>query len=419
MGKRISRCPSPRARGTEGDDDAIEFDVWLEPSLSRTVRVTDNTGNGTAQAPGDYQTRSGRLEFAPGETRKTVRVPIVNDAVEDNGETFRVVLSNAQGARIARATATGTIFNSEEDRQITSSDPLTGITLVDGATGAEVGRLASGATVTLDEPQDGSYGFRIDTRSGAETGSVETQLLGPTTASGTDNDAPYTLPASGGTALPAGSYTVSATAYPEADAAGDGMQTLTISFTVEEAEVEPAPLSATFTGSRYQSASHSGADDTPQVVVSFSEPVADIAKTTPSVRVRGGSVKGVQRHTLDGPENTWLFYVTPAGDGDVRFALVADAECDAGEVCTPAGTRLSGVPAPRTVPGPGEPVRPQVSAADAAADEDDGTLTFEVTLSPAAAESVTVDYATSDDSARAGTDYTATRPDRAGIRPAG
>ena len=58
-----------------------------------------------------------------------------------------------------------------------------------------------------------------------------------------------------------------------------------------------------------------------------------------------------------------------------------------------------------------EPVaaRSALSVADAvASEEEDTALDFEVTLNPAAARTVTVDYATADDTATAGDDYTAT-----------
>ena len=53
------------------------------------------------------------------------------------------------------------------------------------------------------------------------------------------------------------------------------------------------------------------------------------------------------------------------------------------------------------------PAVPTVSVADASAEESSGSITFEVTLSAAAGDSVSVDWATSNGTAVAGTDYTA------------
>ena len=45
---------------------------------------------------------------------------IVDDSVEDDGETFTLTLDNASGATLAGATATGTVRNSEETDALTA-----------------------------------------------------------------------------------------------------------------------------------------------------------------------------------------------------------------------------------------------------------------------------------------------------------
>ena len=121
---------------------------------------------------------------------------------------------------------------------------------------------------------------------------------------------------------------------------------------------DPPALSASFPASAYASASHSGADDRPQAVVAFSEAVAEFAADTPSVSVAGGAVASVQPHTEDGLENAWLFVLAPGGDGDVTFALVADAACAGGGICTPDGRTLTEAPDATTIPGLGEAEEP-------------------------------------------------------------
>ena len=159
------------------------------------------------------------------------------------------------------------------------------------------------------------------------------------------------------------------------------------------------------------SARHTGADDRPQVVVEFSEAVAAFDQSTPSVSVAGGTVANVQAHTEDGIEHGYIFFLTPSGNGDIRFTLVADQACGAGGICTGDGTRLTQVPPARTVPGPDDPgtaALSELAVNDVRAAEGAGTLGFVVRLDPAADEAVTVDYQTSDGSAQAGSDYTAT-----------
>ena len=108
------------AEATEGVDDTLDFVVKLDrrPSLGLGWEVTVDyrtTQDGRAMAGSDYTSTSGTLTFAPGEDKKTVSVPIMDDAVEDDGETFTLVLSNAINAGFARdgTQAVGTIRNTE------------------------------------------------------------------------------------------------------------------------------------------------------------------------------------------------------------------------------------------------------------------------------------------------------------------
>ena len=66
-----------------------------------TVTVDYQTVNGTASAGSDYTTTSGTLTFAPGETVKTVLVPISDDGSPEGSESFAVDLSGADLADIS------------------------------------------------------------------------------------------------------------------------------------------------------------------------------------------------------------------------------------------------------------------------------------------------------------------------------
>ena len=74
-----------------------------------TVTVDWATADGTATAGEDYTGASGTLVFAPGERVKTVEVAALADEAAEDGETFTLALSNAQGATVADGEATGTV----------------------------------------------------------------------------------------------------------------------------------------------------------------------------------------------------------------------------------------------------------------------------------------------------------------------
>ena len=103
------------ARVDEAADATVDFAVTLSRAASETVTVDYATADGTATAGSDYTATSGALTFAPGETAKTVSVPVLDDSHDEGSETFTLTLSNASGggAWLKDATATGTIENDD------------------------------------------------------------------------------------------------------------------------------------------------------------------------------------------------------------------------------------------------------------------------------------------------------------------
>jgi hypothetical protein len=101
------------ASATEGLSTTVTmtFNVTLSQASPNTVTVSYGTQNQTATADsrGDYVTTIGTLTFNPGETSKTIDVPVVADGRPEPDETLLVSLSNPSGATISRGQATGTI----------------------------------------------------------------------------------------------------------------------------------------------------------------------------------------------------------------------------------------------------------------------------------------------------------------------
>ena len=131
-----------------------------------------------------------------------------------------------------------------EPTAVVPGGPMDGITLVDTSDQSDVATLTdySGNEFTLDDPANGSYGFRVELAADAVVGSIHLELsddFGRKNVSRTDNSAPFSLYGDDvngllGEGLPAGSYSyyLSATAYSESDLGGDPLQALTVSFTV-------------------------------------------------------------------------------------------------------------------------------------------------------------------------------------------
>ena len=121
------------------------------------------------------------------------------------------------------------------------------------------------------------------------------------------------------------------------------------------------------------------------------------------VTAEGGTITKVNR-LVKFSNLRWRVYVTPSGNEDVTLTVNATTDCEAQHAaCTAEGGMLEGG-ATITILGPA-----LFSVADAEVDEADGaTLDFVVSLSRKRSESSTVSYATSDGTAHAGDDYTAT-----------
>ena len=379
---------------------SIGFLVSLDKPAAGTVTVDYRTENVTATAPGDYTQTSGTLTFDPGETQEIVTVPIIDDTVPDNGETFKLVLSNVSGAKLADAEAVGTILNTE-------TPVLTGFTLVNAETGSDVGAIDDGGVLTLDDPANGSYGLVAAVASDAGVGSVRLALTGAKTVTATDDAAPWSLygGANGqvqGEGLPAGSYTLSATAYAEAGGGGVALGTLAVSFTVAaSAAVAPDALTASF---EVVPAAHEGPGSgafTFRVRFSLEPRVSFRVLRDESFTVTGGAVRKARR--VDGRNDLREIHVEPDGWEDVSLVLPGGRACGTtGAICT-ADNKVLANTAVATVPGP-----LALSVADARIDEaPNAVLAFQVTLNRAAAGTVTVDYATADGTALVGADYTA------------
>ena len=98
---------------------AMFFSVTLDPPATETVTVDYYTRAGSAKQGTDYVHTQGTLTFAPGAGAAVqgIRVEIIDDDVEDSGETFEMILISPSNATIADSQGIGKIFNSDPNAQ--------------------------------------------------------------------------------------------------------------------------------------------------------------------------------------------------------------------------------------------------------------------------------------------------------------
>ncbi|MTD45041.1 DUF4394 domain-containing protein [Conexibacter sp. W3-3-2] len=107
--------------------------IVRENGADSAATVSYTTADGTGKAGTDYTATSGSVTFQPGETVKTVSVPVIDDAVAEGTKTFAVALTaSTGGARI-------------------STPALTAVSILDDEIPASVG-TGPGQTVTVTVP---------------------------------------------------------------------------------------------------------------------------------------------------------------------------------------------------------------------------------------------------------------------------
>jgi hypothetical protein len=109
---KISVSGSSNTEGNSGTK-AFTFKITLDQATTVPMSVHYATSNGTAIAGSDYNSASGTVTFAAGETVKTITVLVKGDLSHESDETFFVKLSSAINATIAVGTGKGTIRNDD------------------------------------------------------------------------------------------------------------------------------------------------------------------------------------------------------------------------------------------------------------------------------------------------------------------
>jgi hypothetical protein len=150
--------------GNSGTTNAV-FTISLSSAASTVVSVNYATANGTATAGTDYTAiPTTTLTFNPGETSKTITVPVNGDNQVELNETFFLNLSNLQanGSNVTLADnqGQGTINNDDS-----ASIAITDVTITEGNSGTTNAVF----TVTLSNPVDTAVTVNYATADGTAT----------------------------------------------------------------------------------------------------------------------------------------------------------------------------------------------------------------------------------------------------------
>jgi hypothetical protein len=386
----------------EGNAGATPATITVVLDQASTVPVTVHwaTQDGSATAPGDYVAGADDLTFTPGVTARQITVPVVGDRTFEQSEAFGVRLSNPVDATIADGTALITVINDDSqtgEAELTVDD----VTVLEGA-GQAV------ATVRLSAGLGDPVTVRMTTVDGSAT-----------------DPADYV----GGSAVltfPPGQTVVSAPIAIVADTVDEGDET----FTVTLSDAIGAPVgdptgTVTILDDDGTTVLPSVSVDDTSVVEAGGTAVFPVhltkASATP-VTVTWATATGTAGANDFTASDGQVQVAAGETTGRIEVPVTDDAAVEGDETFTvtlsaPAGATLGDATATGTILDDDDVVvRPTVSVADTSVPENAGPAGFEVRLSEAATEPVTVRWATADGTAKAPGDY-ASRSDEVVFTP--
>jgi aryl-phospho-beta-D-glucosidase BglC (GH1 family) len=152
------------------------FTITLSAAAAQAVTVSYQTLAGSAGAD-DFTAASGTLNFAAGETSKTVRIAITGDSLAETNESFTLVLRDAQGAVIGIGQASAIIEDDDTAAPVLPSLSISDATAAEGSAGAP-GTLTF--TVSLSQATEGSVSVRYATANGSAVAGQDYQAVSGT-----------------------------------------------------------------------------------------------------------------------------------------------------------------------------------------------------------------------------------------------
>ena len=373
----------------------------LDHPSSEETTVTVSVSPVSPAVAGDYRLSTNReLTIAAGSTTSTgtVTVTSVNNTVDAPDKTVTVsgTATNSQGV-----TAPDAVTLTIRDNDATPTVTL--VLTPDSIT--EVNEQST-VTATLDHPS-----------SEATTVTVSVSPVSPAVAGD------YTLSTNRELTIAAGATTSTGTVTVTSvnNTVDAPHKTVTVSGTATNSQGVTAPDAVTLTIRDNDAtptvtlvltpASITESGGTSTVTATLNHPSSDATTVTVSASPVSPAVAG--DYTLSGNLDLTIAAGQTTSTGTVTITGVDNDVVAAAKEVTVSGTATNG----QGVTAPGDVTltirdddEPGLSVADASVAEGDSgstTMTFTVTLNPVAVSPVTVDWATSDGTARAGTDYTA------------
>ncbi len=367
---------------------ALVFGVTLSGLSGQTVTVDYATGGGTAAAGSDYQASAGTLTFAPGTTLQTIAVDVIGDELDESNETLLLTLSNAVNATIPDAQGAGLIID---------DDPA----------------LLFIGDVSTAEGNSGTHGVALTiSLSHAVSKTVK---VGYATASGSAGAADY-VPISGVLSFAPGQTNKTLTVTVKSDTLSEGNETFFLNLSgPANAQVSAGQGKVTIL------------DDDPVPSLSIADAIVTegdsgdkVASFVTSLSTLSGRVVSVEYATGGGTATAGLDYKAASGtlnifpgttSGTIRVTVFGDVTPENGEtflldLSGVVNATLANAQALGTILDDDGPALAVDNVQVAEGNAGSTNAVFTVTLlRDGSSDPVSVQYATADGTASAGSDY--------------
>jgi large repetitive protein len=373
---------------------AYTFTVTMDSAATTTVTLKYATSGNTATAGSDFITKAGSLAFAPGVTSRTIEVLVNGDEDLEPNESFFLTLSGGgKTVRLAKPQGTGTILNDDEGPMLSVSD------------------------VQIDEGNSGTRSAIFDVTLSRTSSTPVTVDYATLDATATADD--YTT-TSGTLNFAAGDISEPIAVPVKGDRLFEGDESFEVSLSNNSANAGIADTQATGTIRDDDPLPSLSVND---VVVTEPDTGNNAAVFTISLSAASGKDVSVHYETADGSALSDTDYTQTSGDAlipagartaDVAVPVSLDGQDEPDEtfalnLSSPVNATL-GLKSSGTATVVDDDPTPGIVIGDAVVDEGDEGLSnavFPVSLTAPAAGDVTVEYATGDGNAIAGTDYNA------------
>lgn len=371
---------------------SLAFPLTLAPASTQTVTINYSLAGISASPDADFVSQPGILTFDPGQTSKILVVDVNGDGLDEADETLLITLSNPVNATIAQPQATGTILDDDPSPSISVND----IAGVEG----NAGTVSTAFTLSLSATSGRSVTVNYATANGSAVAPADYA-----TTSGTATFAP-------------GSTSQVVNVAVIGDTMDEPDETFVLNLTSPtNATIAPAQGVATITDDDAPpSVSISNASraegNSGSAIMTFAVTLSAPSGWPASVAYATSDGSGVAGADYSATSGT-LNFVVGTTTMSINVPIIGDTVSEPNEtfivsLANPVNVSLGSAQATGTIQN--DDGVPALNIADVTVTEGNaGTVNavFQLTLTPATTQAVTVDYSTANATATAGSDYVA------------